>query len=701
MSSLKTKDSPSTPGKRSRGRPSKKKLLDSSTDTVRDKSNADRKKTAAKSAKKAIEIENETESDSENEQNSSDKEFNPHSESSEKSDMEESSEEEIIPKKTRMTRSQRINVAENSQDNVPLLNEFNQEEKISEWEYEIDSESQVFKKPKIPNLTDNAIKSFISSKSKPPKIVIYECPYCARVFTYPLVFKSHLYSCDQNKNIPEYILYCIKCDFKAKKKQDMVNHFTDEHLKNESLDQEEESFSKFELTACKKNQLKATSYLFVDYLVYKFTKDYNSILFELNKNLKIVEQLLNDEIKREHLIDLNLDSRSLQFQYNNLNFDLKTFQIYETNSKNNFKIINLGDQITSLDWCPMAVQSNQYLAVSTLPNNYLLGEFFSDAQTKCKSISETFSCPNLIYIYKFLNLNSTNEIKKFAILNKKIGHISQLKWRPDFGKSNSIVTDYVGLLLACGSDGNGYIYRPKDMSDQVDKDKQLVCYESRNFLVLKPNFSFGQCTSGDWSQVNGACQIALGYSNGSVAIYQLNSKSLEKQNLEEERTVLPTKIIHAHFTFVKTIKWSKLNSNLLCTGSIFSREIKLWYLSQPNKAAIDYEIFSTDFEFSLHSNDLLITKEINLKGENHMVALTLEFNLFNNDKDESRAHSSLFYTNSTMNSINQSDYLNKFLLCDNEGSVVLCRSDNSKYWVQKNKLMCNTFSVGISSLPKI
>ncbi|RMZ95090.1 general transcription factor 3C polypeptide 2, partial [Brachionus plicatilis] len=635
--------------------------------------------------------------ESENQQKSSDDEFKPESEKS-KSESEEtdhSSEEEIIPKKTRLTRSQRIHMVENYQENSPDLTEFNQEEKISEWEYELDSESQVFKKPKIPNLTDSAIKPFISSKSKPPKIIIYECPFCARAFTYPLVFKTHLYSCDQNKNIPEYILYCIKCDFKSRKKQDMVNHYTDEHLKDENSDQDEDSVSKFELTTCKKNQLKATSYLFIDTLVYKFTKDFCSMLFEMDKNFKKIDQILEHGIERQYLIDLiDLDSKTLEFQCNKLNFGLKSLETYQIkNSKNNFKLINLMDQITSIDWCPV-IQLDQYMAVSTMPNSNILSQIVQQPQTKFKSILENFFHPNLIYIFKFSNLNSTNGIKKFALLNKQIGHISQLKWRPDFGKTNSLVPEYIGYLLACGSDGNGYIYRLRDMCDQVDEEKKMFCYEQKNFLILKPNFSFGQCTSGDWSQLNGACQIALGYSNGSVAIYQLNTKSLEKQYLNSEKrpnAIHPNRVIHAHFTFVKTIKWSKLNCGLLCTGSIFSREIKLWNLGQPNRPVFDYETFSTDFEFSLHSNDLLISKEINLKGENHMVALTLEFNLLNNDKDESRAHSSLFFTNSTMNSIHQSDYLNKFLLCDNDGWVVLCRSDNSKYWLQKNKPMCNTF----------
>ena len=58
-----------------------------------------------------------------------------------------------------------------------------------------------------------------------------------------------------------------------------------------------------------------------------------------------------------------------------------------------------------------------------------------------------------------------------------------------------------------------------------------------------------------------------------------------------------------------------------------------------------------------------------------------------------RSHSSLFYTNGTMNSIDQNDYLNKFIVCDSEGHVIVSSASNPKYWIPKNQLMFNSFSV--------
>ena len=98
------------------------------------------------------------------------------------------------------------------------------------------------------------------------------------------------------------------------------------------------------------------------------------------------------------------------------------------------------------------------------------------------------------------------------------------------------------------------------------------------------------------------------------------------------------------------------------------------------------------FVTTMHSNHMFITKETNLKGENHLFVLDLAFNVFNLEKDESRSKASLFYTNGTMNSIDQSDCLNKLLVCDTEGFIILSSSSNPNHWIPKHQLMFNSFS---------
>jgi hypothetical protein len=114
---------------------------------------------------------------------------------------------------------------------------FDMEVKIEEYEYELDPESRVFTRPRLPMLSNAAIVPFLSAKAQPPKLLLYECPFCKRLFTYPLVFKNHLYSCVENKLSPPYLLHCVKradgqCAFTGQRKQEMINHYAKYHAAN-------------------------------------------------------------------------------------------------------------------------------------------------------------------------------------------------------------------------------------------------------------------------------------------------------------------------------------------------------------------------------------------------------------------------------------------------------------------------------------
>jgi len=70
--------------------------------------------------------------------------------------------------------------------------------------------------------------------------------------------------------------------------------------------------------------------------------------------------------------------------------------------------------------------------------------------------------------------------------------------------------------------------------------------------------------------------------------------------------------------------------------------------------------------------------------------LDLNF-VFNLDKEQNRTHSSLFFTYSTLSSIDTSDLLNKCLTCDSEGAVYLNKADDTRNWAHRNKIMNYSF----------
>ena len=186
------------------------------------------------------------------------------------------------------------------EDDTPLLDSFDMNVKIDEWELVLDSETKSFLRPKIPRLNDEAIKPFISPKSIPPKIIIYDCPFCKRIFTYSLVFKSHLYTCDSNMNTPTFNLMCAKhpeCGYKRKKKSEVIQHFAKVHRKR-LQDSEENSMSdddgdygeNYYKTHTKQNQLEVSRYYYLERNELSYAIDYYQNYLGSNyKRLKFID----------------------------------------------------------------------------------------------------------------------------------------------------------------------------------------------------------------------------------------------------------------------------------------------------------------------------------------------------------------------------------------------------------------------------
>lgn len=690
---------------------------------------------------------------------------------------------------SRKTSSVKSNKSKNSTSVIEaegnLLDKFDTNLVFEKWVYELDPEYKTFYKPILPALSDDALIPYLSKKSsKKSKSTIYNCPFCQRVFTYTLVFKNHLYSCEKNTNVPNYYCYCKfpGCPFQGNKRQEMVNHFfklhenekdssrgndTLESKKNSnenSLNTSDDFYPK--MTQTKQNQLEVSRYFYIDKSEFKFTLDYfNKTIMKNYKRLKYLTDFYlknmngsyfdqyfvnirgNNTTENEYSLKIN-DQMNLMFQLPNegknttenvnLIHNLQPFQVYTADINNSqtqsYMIINLINQISTMDWCPTKLSNEdspqQYLALSTCPNDQI-NSFFSSSISETKSflknyIKDMVEAANLLYIFKFKNLEKPeeDEIDLFGILKNTIGHINGMKWRPDCGasisnnfskESNSFDSNFIGYLLTASSNGNGYINCVQDMTMEssfkknktIKKNNNGTCtsfdklniFECHKEILLKTDCIYGQCTSCDWSQTKGATEIALGYANGTIALFQVNSNILKDQfqfnggNLDSKSLIIsPVRTFQGHQSFIRNLKWSKIADHVLASGSTISRDIKCWDTSNTYKPFIEYEIFVSEFAFTLHSNDLFIVKEANLKGENHLFELDLSYNVFNKERDETRSHSSLFYTLGTMNSIDQNDYFNKFIICDSQGSVIISSANNPKYWIAKHQLMFNSFS---------
>jgi hypothetical protein len=144
---------------------------------------------------------------------------------------------------------------------------------IEKWTYLLDEETGYFKYPVIPDLDDCVINKYINDKST-KSCQIYTCPYCKRIFTYSLCFKTHLYTC-QNSPHCEHLYLCsyTECTFSSAKKQIVIQHYTTNHLNtitNKAGNKKPSSKAAGSLKAC----FEKSNYLYVNGMDYQLAFDF-------------------------------------------------------------------------------------------------------------------------------------------------------------------------------------------------------------------------------------------------------------------------------------------------------------------------------------------------------------------------------------------------------------------------------------------
>ena len=265
---------------------------------------------------------------------------------------------------------------------------------------------------------------------------------------------------------------------------------------------------------------------FVDLKNFKIVAIYKFKYFS-----KLTHKNLFDCSSQNKVFELEKKSNSIQqsFSFDQESHNLKPFEVLQIEKQ--LKLINIGSEITALDWCidyPITSATNsksvQYFAFASKNANlfniplHVLQEL---------DLNDSVYNYNIIYIGKLTNLNSKDsKLEIFGIFDKNIGTINCLKWGVLNSKKSSI-----GYLLAASSNGNGYIYLVDDIlskpNDSANEHKKMFsinainCYEPKNKITLKSNSSH-ECLSADWNQHNDKIQVALGYDNGSVFIFDLD-----------------------------------------------------------------------------------------------------------------------------------------------------------------------------------
>ena len=258
------------------------------------------------------------------------------------------------------------------------------------------------------------------------------------------------------------------------------------------------------------------SYSYIDHDSYLHIKNYyKNFIMKKYKELSLVDKfLVENEYNCFKMATKNdfITNKTLEFKLSSNQYvQLNAFESYVTV---NYELINLCEQILSLDWCYS--NDNQYLSICTLPMKNLL-KFLTEKQVLKNeeeinieiNYEKSNKVSNLIYFYKTQSIvndddevNCLNSENLFEILNRNLGNCYELKWRPDCGVVQNLNKNLLGYLLVTSTNGYAYIYLVENLfkNECIDK-KSINIYEPTHEIRLKVDQNlYGQCITGDWCQ---------------------------------------------------------------------------------------------------------------------------------------------------------------------------------------------------------
>nr|XP_022919148.1 uncharacterized protein LOC111427997 isoform X1 [Onthophagus taurus] len=345
-------------------------------------------------------------------------------------------------------------------------------------------------------------------------------------------------------------------------------------------------------------------------------------------------------------------------------FNWRKYKLFESDiSSDGTSTIFCGGKINCLVWIPTPhthLNENQILSISVL----------NPEKSYLKTINHYDK--SLIQFWNFGPLkngeNSKFKPKLEFCLGHKYGLITNLEWCPsgyyDPFKNNDEV-QRLGLIAVATGDKFVYIYsicQPRQKSGKLFEKKPLV----KLSLTKSVDANIGEIeffpTKTSWTKAKGHKYIAVGYSNGIVAIF-----SLEKMFIEE--VLYPLKCFSAECESISALLLTHhSNGNqFLITASTF-KDMKLWDLNDTSDCIfISRKYPITELTCSIHWLIPLVCYD----NTTTVASWLVPFREHNCD------HEAITFTvfNSTVTSVTSNDWGNLFISCSDTGEVVICMAD--------------------------
>uniref|UniRef100_A0A8C0ITY7 General transcription factor 3C polypeptide 2 n=1 Tax=Chelonoidis abingdonii TaxID=106734 RepID=A0A8C0ITY7_CHEAB len=242
----------------------------------------------------------------------------------------------------------------------------------------------------------------------------------------------------------------------------------------------------------------------------------------------------------------------------------------------------VGGPVWAMEWCPCPEGSAtpQYVAL-----------YCNKGMDEQHSLAELHTGPALLQLWALGILQpELCEVEEGGELAYAIatdhGCIWDMKfcpsgaWEPPTTCRKPPQMSRLGLLAAAFSDGKVLVYSlPHPEGLIAHKRVQCIATLQVGSIQAGNSSECGQCFSVSWMPSKPHQHLAAGFYDGTVAIWNLPTKSLLQRVRQADGSLklYPFRCFLAHDHAVRSIEWCKVNSNFLVTAGN-DRKIKFWDL---------------------------------------------------------------------------------------------------------------------------
>ncbi|CAH0404718.1 unnamed protein product [Chilo suppressalis] len=358
----------------------------------------------------------------------------------------------------------------------------------------------------------------------------------------------------ENDEKYEYKHKCEKCGFETDSIKQFQHHKCESDAEEDSAGSEKESesdpeegldedLSDQELKTERKKDLLEPSWLPHQFDTWKGY--YEMLLKNFRESNLSTDKLFSEwHISQYHFVTNQVSDyspRVLQSCQIQINGNWKVYEQFEGCHSNRVVSMFVGGSVQCISWVPTRFGTDKYFV-----NNYLAVSGHSGNDTPRVNYDDTPSYPGLIQLW---DVGTFSTPPKLALgIAHNFGTVWGMDWCPsgvrdDINEeSESQSWARLGLLAVACSNGSAYILSvPYPTSVSASSDNLFVKLKPVAELKMcskKSDRKIYQATAISWSKRHGHAEIVVGYSDGSMARYDLNTESPLLKTTEDGVTVI-------------------------------------------------------------------------------------------------------------------------------------------------------------------